>query len=208
MGNIRKPNLLFAFLILFTLSLSIVTCQVSPAYVYGKSNNDSNGGGSDNGGSNDKGKHKGSDNGNGKGSDDGGSNDNNNDGGSNDNNNDGGSNDNNNDGGSNDNNNGGGSSNKNEGTDNKENTFLSQVLDSTVDNKYGNNVSYVSIKDTNNKTDFVPGKVTLTIGSKVVWLNKDDSDHTITLESKSKSDYPLLNSLILPNGMVIDNPGK
>jgi plastocyanin len=60
----------------------------------------------------------------------------------------------------------------------------------------------VSIKDTNNKTNFVPDKVTLTLGSKVVWINKDNSDHTITLESKSKSDYPLFNSLILPSGMV------
>jgi plastocyanin len=60
----------------------------------------------------------------------------------------------------------------------------------------------VSINDTNNKTNFVPDKVTLTSGSTVVWINKDNSDHTITLESKSKSDYPLLNSLILPNGMV------
>ena len=61
---------------------------------------------------------------------------------------------------------------------------------------------YILIKSVNNKTDFVPDKVTLTEGSKVIWLNYDTSEHRITVESGSKSGYPLLNSLILPNGMV------
>jgi plastocyanin len=60
----------------------------------------------------------------------------------------------------------------------------------------------ILIKSSNNETNFVPDKVTLTIDSKVVWLNQDNSDHRITVGPGSKSEYPLLNSLILPNGMV------
>jgi len=63
-------------------------------------------------------------------------------------------------------------------------------------------VFYILIKSANNQTDFVPDKVTLSEGSKVVWLNSDNSGHRITVGSESKSDYALLNSLILPNGMV------
>ena len=174
----KEPNLLFVYMILSILLLSIVSCELSLTYVYGKSDksSDNGGGGSSDGGgdgSHDSGKHKGSDKGKGKGGDGGGSKDS---------------------GGSGD---GGGSN-----TKNKVDTLLSQAEKQTLEKKYGNKVSYVAIGDLNNKTNFDPDKVTLTVGSKVVWLNKDNSDHTITLEAKSKSKYPLLNSLILPNGMV------
>jgi plastocyanin len=225
MSNTKRPKLILGFsLLLLTLSLSIFSFQQSLTYVYGKSENGSNDGSNDGGGggSNGNGKHNGSDNGKGKGgggSNDGGGGSNDGGGGSNDGG--GGSNDggggssdggggsNDGGGGSNGNNDGGGSNGnsgsdpKNKGPDkNNGDTFLSQILDQTVKDKYGSKVFYVSINDTNNKTNFVPDKVTLTSGSTVVWINKDNSDHTITLESKSKSDYPLLNSLILPNGMV------
>jgi len=182
--------LLFVYMILSILLLSIVSCELSLTFVYGKSDksSDNGGGGSSDGGgdgSHDSGKHKGSDKGKGKGGDGGGSKDS---GGSGDG---GGSKD---SGGSGD---GGGSN-----TKNKVDTLLSQAEKQTLEKKYGNKVSYVAIGDLNNKTNFDPDKVTLTVGSKVVWLNKDNSDHTITLEAKSKSKYPLLNSLILPNGMV------
>ena len=186
----KEPNLLFVYMILSILLLSIVSCELSLTYVYGKSDksSDNGGGGSSDGGgdgSHDSGKHKGSDKDKGKGGDGGGSKDS---GGSGDG---GGSKD---SGGSGD---GGGSN-----TKNKVDTLLSQAEKQTLEKKYGNKVSYVAIGDLNNKTSFDPDKVTLTVGSKVVWLNKDNSDHTITLEAKSKSKYPLLNSLILPNGMV------
>ena len=180
----KEPNLLFVYMILSIILLSIVSCELSLTYVYGKSDksSDNGGGGSSDGGgdgSHDSGKHKGSDKGKGKGGDGGGSKDS---------------------GGSSD---GGGSNTKNKGTNkNNGDTLLSQAEKQTLEKKYGNKVSYVAIGDLNNKTNFDPNKVTLTVGSKVVWLNKDNSDHTITLEAKSKSKYPLLNSLILPNGMV------
>lgn len=63
-------------------------------------------------------------------------------------------------------------------------------------------VLYVLIRNENNQTEFVPDEVTLTLGSKVVWMNDDDLDHTITVGSGSKSEYSLLNSLILPDGIV------
>jgi plastocyanin len=192
----KEPNLLFVYMILSIILLSIVSCELSLTYVYGKSDksSDNGGGGSSDGGgdgSHDSGKHKGSDKGKGKGGDGGGSKDS---GGSSDG---GGSKD---SGGSSD---GGGSNTKHKGTNkNNGDTLLSQAEKQTLEKKYGNKVSYVAIGDLNNKTNFDPNKVTLTVGSKVVWLNKDNSDHTITLEAKSKSKYPLLNSLILPNGMV------
>ncbi|CAN5449076.1 hypothetical protein BH18THE1_BH18THE1_22670 [soil metagenome] len=79
---------------------------------------------------------------------------------------------------------------------------VSQVADQTVDDKYGGKVFYILIKSTNNETSFVPDKVTLTTGSTIVWLNQDNSEHRITMGSESNSKYALLNSLILPNGMV------
>jgi plastocyanin len=204
----KEPNLLFVYMILSIILLSIVSCELSLTYVYGKSDksSDNGGGGSSDGGgdgSHDSGKHKGSDKGKGKGGDGGGSKDS---GGSSDG---GGSKD---SGGSSDgggskdsggSSDGGGSNTKHKGTNkNNGDTLLSQAEKQTLEKKYGNKVSYVAIGDLNNKTNFDPNKVTLTVGSKVVWLNKDNSDHTITLEAKSKSKYPLLNSLILPNGMV------
>ena len=72
----------------------------------------------------------------------------------------------------------------------------------TGQNSYEGKAFYILIKSVNNKTDFVPDKITLTEGSKVIWLNYDTSEHRITVDSGSKSGYPLLNSLILPNGMV------
>ena len=72
----------------------------------------------------------------------------------------------------------------------------------TGQNSYEGKAFYILIKSVNNKTDFVPDKITLTEGSKVIWLNYDTAEHRITVDSGSKSGYPLLNSLILPNGMV------
>jgi plastocyanin len=64
-------------------------------------------------------------------------------------------------------------------------------------------ILYVLIRNENNQTEFVPDEVTLTTGSKVIWMNDDDDlDHSITVGSGSKSEYSLLNSLILPGGMV------
>jgi plastocyanin len=204
----KESDLLFVYMILSTLLLSIVSFELSLTYVYGKSDksSDNGGGGSSDGGgdgSHDSGKHKGSDKDKGKGGDGGGSKDS---GGSGDG---GGSKD---SGGSGDgggskdsggSGDGGGSNTKNKGTNkNNGDTLFSQAEKQTLEKKYGNKVSYVAIGDLYNKTNFDPDKVTLTVGSKVVWLNKDNSDHTITLEAKSKSKYPLLNSLILPNGMV------
>ena len=151
----KEPNLLFVYMILSILLLSIVSCELSLTYVYGKSDksSDNGGGGSSDGGgdgSHDSGKHKGSDKGKGKGGDGGGSKDS---GGSGDG---GGSKD---SGGSGD---GGGSN-----TKNKVDTLLSQVEKQTLEKKYGNKVSYVAIGDLNNKTNFDPDKVTLTVGSKV-----------------------------------------
>ena len=79
---------------------------------------------------------------------------------------------------------------------------VSQVADQTVDDNYGRKVFYILIKSTNNETSFVPDKVTLTTGSTIVWLNQDNSEHRMTMGSESNSKYALLNSLILPNGMV------
>ena len=61
---------------------------------------------------------------------------------------------------------------------------------------------YILIKSVNNKTSFVPDKVTLIAGDKVIWLNQDNSEHRITVGSDSKSGYQLTNSLILPNGTI------
>ena len=86
-----------------------------------------------------------------------------------------------------------------------------QVADQTVDDKYGHKVFYILIKSTNNETSFVPDKVTLTTGSTIVWINQDNSEHRITIGAESNSKYALLNSLILPNGMVdqeFQSPGK
>jgi plastocyanin len=92
---------------------------------------------------------------------------------------------------------------------NNEQTLVSQGDNQTVQvgnqiaqDKYKGKVFYILIKSANNQTDFVPDKVTLSEGSKVVWLNSDNSGHRITVGSESKSDYALLNSLILPNGVV------
>ena len=91
---------------------------------------------------------------------------------------------------------------KNDEANSNEQNIDSQVADRTVDDKYGHKVLYIVIKSTNNETSFVPDKVTLTTGSTVVWLNQDNSEHRITMGEESNSKYALLNSLILPNGMV------
>jgi len=228
MSDYRKPNFLPAFLLLFTLLLLITSSQLSlTSNVYGKSDkasdnargqdNGNNGkdddGGSgdgDDGGSGDDGSDDGDDGGSGDdGSDDGGSGDDgSDDGGSGDD----GSDDDGDDGGSGDD----GSENNvhsdttdGEPNKNNEQTLVShgdnqtaQVGNQIAQDKYNGKVFYILIKSANNQTDFVPDKVTLSEGSKVVWLNSDNSGHRITVGSESKSDYALLNSLILPNGMV------
>ena len=82
------------------------------------------------------------------------------------------------------------------------NNLIAQSNNLIAQDSYEGKAFYILIKSVNNKTDFVPDKVTLTEGAKVVWLNYDTSEHRITVDSGSKSEYPLLNSLILPNGMV------
>jgi plastocyanin len=232
MSDYRKPNFLPAFLLLFTLVLLITSSQLSlTSNVYGKSdkasdnargqdngNNgkDDDGGsgddgsddggsgddGSDDGGSGDDGSDDGDDGGSGDdGSDDG------DDGGSGDDGSDDGD-----DGGSGDDaseNNVHSDTTDGEQNNNNEQTLVSQgdnqtvqVGNQTAQDKYKGKVFYILIKSANNQTDFVPDKVTLSEGSKVVWLNSDNSGHRITVGSESKSDYALLNSLILPNGMV------
>ncbi len=194
MNYFIKRNSLVLLLIIFTLALSITSSPISVLEVLAKSDNASDGGGSDNGN-------------NGKGHDKGGGSDDGNDGGSDDGN-DGGSDDGN-DGGSDDSNDG--ASQSSEGnfqtdTKNKQNNnvnkIVSPIVEQTLKDKYGSKVFYVLIKSADNKTIFVPEKVTLTTGSTVVWLNQDSSDHMITVGSNSKSEYALLNSLILPGGMV------
>ena len=180
MNYFIKRNSLVLLLIIFTLASSITSSPISVLEVLAKSDNASDGGGSDNGN-------------NGKGHDKGGGSDDGNDGGSDDGN----------DGGSQ-------SSESNFQTDTKNqksknnnvNEIVSPIVDQTLKDKYGSKVFYVLINSADNKTIFVPEKVTLTTGSTVVWLNQDSSDHMITVGSNSKSEYALLNSLILPGGMV------
>jgi plastocyanin len=209
MSDYRKPNFLPAFLLLFTLLLLITSSQLSlTSNVYGKSDKASdNARGQDNGnnGKDDDGGSGDDDDG---GSGDDGSDDDGDDGGSGDD----GSDDDGDDGGSGDD----GSENNvhsdttdGEPNKNNEQTLVSQGDNQTVQvgnqiaqDKYKGKVFYILIKSANNQTDFVPEKVTLSEGSKVVWLNSDNSGHRITVGSESKSDYALLNSLILPNGMV------
>ncbi len=182
-----KPNLLFALLILFTVSLSIVPYQLSQtSYVYGKSDttsDDGNNGDNGNHGSKDKGS---GDSGSGdSGSGDSGSGDS----------------------GSGDSGSGDSGSGDSGSVPNNDNwndgnaaDLVPQPAGKTVDGTNGSKVFYVLIKNTKNETNFVPDKVTLSIGSTVVWFNNDNSEHRITVESGSKSEYPLMNSLILPNG--------
>ena len=183
------PNFFFVLLTLLTL-LSITSSPLSLTSHLMAASDNGNGGGNDNGnngrGNDDDGDDGGSDDGDDGGSDDGDDGDD------------------------------GGSGNTiladtNNGELNKNNklNFVSQAdnLTGQADNltgqdSYEGEAFYILIKSVNNKTDFVPDKVTLTEGSKVIWLNYDTSEHRITVESGSKSGYPLLNSLILPNGMV------
>jgi plastocyanin len=178
MNTHTKQNFLFVF---FTLSILVLSISSSPltlsSHVFASSDKDN---------ASDSGKDHG------KGHDDGGS--------------DGGSSDGGSDGGSSDANS---QSNINTETenhqfniDNKEQKIASQVANQTVDDKYGRKVFYILIKSANNETSFVPDKVTLTTGSTIVWLNQDSSDHTITLNAEPNSKYALLNTLILPDGMV------
>ena len=175
MNSYAKPNFLFVFFTLFILVLSVSSSPLSlSSYVFAASDNASN---------DDDGKDK-SNNGKGDDGDDGGSDD----------------------GGSDD----GGQSQSNinsetendESINSNEQKNVSQVADQTVDDKYGRKVFYILIKSDNNETSFVPDKVTLTTGSTIVWLNQDNSEHRITMGAESNSKYALLNSLILPNGMV------
>jgi plastocyanin len=176
MSSYVKPNFLFVFFTLFILVLSVSSSPLSLSiYAFAQSDNSS-----------DSGKEHG------KGHDDGGSDD----GGSD-------------DGGSDDGGNSQSTVNsevnsepKNDEVNSNEQKNVSQVADQTVDDKYGSKVFYILIKSTNNETSFVPDKVTLTTGSTIVWLNQDNSEHRITMGAESNSKYALLNSLILPNGMV------
>ena len=200
MNNYTKPNFFFVFFTLFILILSVSSSPLSlSSYVFAASDNASDSGKEhgDNGKGHDDGDDGGSDDGGSDDGDDGGSDDGD----------DGGSDDGD-DGGSYDGDDGDSQSNINSETENDESNnnneqkYVSQVADQTVDDKYGHKVFYILIKSTNNETTFVPDKVTLTTGSTIVWLNQDNSEHRITMGAESNSKYALLNSLILPNGMV------
>jgi plastocyanin len=81
---------------------------------------------------------------------------------------------------------------------------------------------YVLIDSKNNETQFEPDEITLDVGSKVTWMNNDKVNHVMTVEPESTGKYSLLNSLILPGGVVdnefvtegtytywdVDSPGK
>ena len=96
-----------------------------------------------------------------------------------------------------------GSNNKNvEPNENNGENLVSQAKNQTVEGKNEGKVFYVLIENLDNKINFVPDKVTLTSGFRVVWLNNDNSDHSITVESGSKSEYPLFSSHIPPKGSV------
>ena len=172
MNYFRKPNFFFLFLILFTLSLSVTSSPFSLIGEVLAKSDNASDGGGSNNGDNGKGHDKGDDGGS-DGGDDGGSESNLQ------------------------------SDPKNQGSNNNnEEKLVSPIVDQTIEDKYGSKVFYVLIKNANNKTTFVPDKVTLTAGSTIVWLNQDNSDHRITVGSDSKSEYALMNTLILPNGMV------
>jgi plastocyanin len=72
----------------------------------------------------------------------------------------------------------------------------------TSHDKLNDKAFYIEIKSFNNKTNFIPDKVTLTQGDKIIWLNHDNSEHKITVGSDSRTGYQLLNSPILPNGTI------
>jgi plastocyanin len=79
---------------------------------------------------------------------------------------------------------------------------ISTVFSGTSLDQRDNAVMYVQIKSTNNETRFVPDEVTLSPGSKIIWMNSDSLDHRITVGSGSDSEYSLLNSLLWPGGIV------
>jgi plastocyanin len=72
----------------------------------------------------------------------------------------------------------------------------------TSQDNFNDKAFYIEIKSFNNKTNFIPDKVTLTQGDKIIWLNHDNSEHKITVGSDSRTGYQLLNSPILPNGTI------
>jgi plastocyanin len=72
----------------------------------------------------------------------------------------------------------------------------------TSQDNFNDKAFFIQIKSVNNKTNFVPDKVTLTVGDKIVWLNDDNSEHRITVGSDSRSGYQLQNSLIAPHGTI------
>jgi plastocyanin len=72
----------------------------------------------------------------------------------------------------------------------------------TSQDNFNDKAFYIQIKSFNNKTNFIPDKVTLTQGDKIIWLNHDNSEHKITVGSDSRTGYQLLNSPILPNGTI------
>jgi plastocyanin len=67
---------------------------------------------------------------------------------------------------------------------------------------YDEKAFYILIKTENNQTVFVPDKVTLTAGDKIIWINQDNSGHRISVGSDSKTGYQLMNVAIPPNGML------
>ena len=79
---------------------------------------------------------------------------------------------------------------------------FTDAINITSKDSYNEKAFYILIKTENNKTSFVPGKVTLTAGDKVIWLNQDNSGHRISVGFDSKTGYQLMNVLILPNDTI------
>ena len=79
---------------------------------------------------------------------------------------------------------------------------FSSAINITPQDSFDEKAFYILIKTENNRTSFVPDKVTLTAGDKIVWLNQDNTGHRITVGSDTKTGYQLVNMPILPNGKI------
>jgi plastocyanin len=80
-------------------------------------------------------------------------------------------------------------------------SFIPEAGAQAAQGQNGKKVYYILIENSNNETNFVPNKVTLTDEFTVIWINKDSSkDHSLTIENSSGQ--PLFNSVVQPNNFV------
>jgi len=83
-------------------------------------------------------------------------------------------------------------------------SFLPEAIAQLVQSAEGQiagNTYYILIDNLNNETNFVPGKVTLTNGFTVVWINNDNSkDHQLVIATDNGKS--LFNSVVHPNNFV------